>query len=68
MDSEYRGRVLRYVAETAPGQVIFLSHDEEIYGQYVSTIAPKIRKQFLVNFEKIEEGAGVSTISENSYF
>jgi DNA sulfur modification protein DndD len=68
MDSEYRGRVLSYVAEAAPGQVIFLSHDKEIDAEYVAMIAPKIRKQFLIKFEQIDDGAGASTISEDMYF
>lgn len=68
MDSQYRDRVLRYVADAAPGQVIFLSHDEEIYGQYYEHLMPKIRKTFLVTFESVEEGSGVSTVHENKYF
>jgi DNA sulfur modification protein DndD len=68
MDSEYRARVLKYVASVAPGQVIFLSHNEEIYGQYVDAIAPRIRKRFLVSFSALEDGAGVSTVADNEYF
>lgn len=68
MDSSYRGRVLRYVAEAAPGQVIFLSHDEEIYGQYVDAIGPRVAKKYLVSFEAVEDGAGISTARENQYF
>lgn len=68
MDSQYRERVLRYVADAAPGQVIFLSHDEEIYGQYYERLSPKVRKSFLVTFDRVEEGGGVSTVNENQYF
>jgi DNA sulfur modification protein DndD len=68
MDSDYRTRVLKYVAEAAPGQVIFLSHNEEIYGRYVETLRPKIAQQCLVLFEPVEDGAGVSRIVEGRYF
>ncbi|MEM5434729.1 AAA family ATPase [Paraburkholderia diazotrophica] len=68
MDSQYRSRVLQYVSEAAPGQVIFLSHDEEIDERYASTIRGRIRKEFLVTFEPIEDGSGVSTVNEDSYF
>ncbi|MGX2032911.1 AAA family ATPase [Methylocaldum gracile] len=68
MDSQYRERVLRYVAQAAPGQVIFLSHDEEISPFYRQRLEQKILKTFLVNFEKAEEGSGVSTLIENTYF
>jgi DNA sulfur modification protein DndD len=68
MDSQYRERVLRYVADAAPGQVLFLSHDEEIYGAYHDKLSSKIRKSFLVTFEKAEEGSGVSTVNDDRYF
>ncbi len=68
MDSKYRERVLRYVAEAARGQVIFLSHDEEISDFYRQRIGPKVLKNFLVSFTKVEEGSGVSTVSEDLYF
>ncbi|MEI7515736.1 MAG: AAA family ATPase [Betaproteobacteria bacterium] len=68
MDSEYRSRVLQYVAEAAPGQVIFLSHDKEIDGEYARSINSKVRKQFLVTFEQVEDGAGVSNVNEDQYF
>ena len=68
MDSQYRDRVLRYVADAAPGQVIFLSHDEEIYGSYFERLSSKVRKTMLVSFQRVEEGSGVSTVLENQYF
>lgn len=68
MDSQYRTRVLQYVSEAAPGQVIFLSHDEEIDDRYASAIRSRIRREFLVTFEPIEDGSGVSTINEDCYF
>ncbi|MBV6412190.1 MAG: AAA family ATPase [Burkholderiales bacterium] len=68
MDSKYRARVLKYVADAAPGQVIILSHDEEVSGTYVEQLRPRIRKQFLVEFEQVIEGSGVSTVYEDRYF
>jgi len=68
MDSDYRTRVLEYVAKAAPGQVIFLSHNEEIYGPYVESLKPKILQQCLVKFEMVEDGAGISSVVEGEYF
>lgn len=68
MDSSYRAKVLKYVAEAAPGQVIILSHDEEVSGMYVDQIKSKIRKQFLVEFRQIADGSGASTVHEDRYF
>ncbi len=67
-DSEYRERILRYLAENAKGQVIFLSHDEEIYGPYERVIEPYVLRKYLIGFQKVAEGAGVSTVHENTYF
>jgi DNA sulfur modification protein DndD len=68
MDSEYRQRVLEYVAEAAPGQVIFLTHDEEISEDYYRRLKSRIAKTFTVEFEPVQDGAGISTPIENSYF
>jgi DNA sulfur modification protein DndD len=68
MDSNYRAKVLRYVADAAPGQVIILSHDEEVSGVYVDQLKSKIRKQFLVEFHQVSEGSGASSVREDQYF
>jgi DNA sulfur modification protein DndD len=67
-DSEYRVRMLTYLARAASGQVIFLSHDEEIYGEYARALEPYLLKKYLVKFEPVGSGAGLSTVVENQYF
>ena len=68
MDSHYRDRVLQYVATSAPGQVIFLSHDEEISDEYRKKLRPRTVGTFLVQFSKIADGSGESTVVEGKYF
>jgi hypothetical protein len=68
MDSEFRKRILKYLAKSAPGQLFFLSHDEEIYGEYVRELDPYVSKKFLVNFRPMGEGIGESTIQPDMYF
>jgi DNA sulfur modification protein DndD len=68
MDSEYRQRILQYVARTAPGQVIFLSHDEEIYGPYASALEASVLQKFWVEFTPTVDGAGISTPHTGRYF
>ena len=68
MDSKYRDRVLKYVASAAPGQVIFLSHDEEISESYRQRLSPSIQKTILVTFEQVADGSGVSTVVDDKYF
>jgi DNA sulfur modification protein DndD len=67
-DSEYRGRMLEYLASSAPGQVIFLSHDEEIYGPYAEILKPYLLKSYLVSFTPVSDGAGVSSVVDDAYF
>ncbi len=68
MDSEFRKRVLRYMAETAPGQLFFLSHDEEIYGEYVRELEPYLAERYLVRFRATGDGFGESSVEAGSYF
>jgi DNA sulfur modification protein DndD len=68
MDSEVRLRVLKYLAKSAPGQVIFLSHNEEIYGEYAAALTPHLRQKYLIQFEVSGEGVGFSTVEEGKYF
>jgi DNA sulfur modification protein DndD len=68
MDSKYRDRVLRYVSRASKGQVIFLSHDEEINNYYKKRLDDRITKCMLISFQPIEEGCGVSDVVENEYF
>jgi len=68
MDSVYRARVLQYVSEIAPGQVILLSHDKEIDSDFAKVIDKRVRKKFLVEFTPVEDGAGISSVNEDQYF
>jgi DNA sulfur modification protein DndD len=68
MDSEFRKRILKYLAKSAPGQLFFLSHDEEIYGEYVRELEPFVSKKFLVTFRSIGEGMGESAVQSDKYF
>lgn len=68
LDSEYRNRILEYLAITAKGQVIYLSHDEEISADYARTLEPYVLQKYLVRFEPIADGSGISTLEEGSYF
>lgn len=68
MDSEYRSRIIKYLAVAAPGQLFFLSHDEELYGDYVRDLEPTCLKKYQIAFRQTGDGVGVSTVIEDSYF
>lgn len=68
MDSAYRMQVLRYLAKTSPGQLIFLSHDEEISRDYARELETYVAERFLVDFTPVKDGAGVSSPRPGRYF
>ena len=68
MDSDFRKRILRYLAQAAPGQLIFLSHDEEIYGEFTKALEPNVSKKYLINFQQVRDGTGISLLEEGKYF
>jgi DNA sulfur modification protein DndD len=68
MDSEFRRRILKYLAKSAPGQLLFLSHDEEIYGEYANELEPYVSKKFYVTFRSIGDGIGESSVEPDRYF
>lgn len=68
MDSKYRDRVLKHVAKAAPGQVVFLSHDEEISEEYKKKLERYILKTYKLDFKQVDDGCGETTIIEDKYF
>lgn len=67
-DSEYRTKMLTHLAKASRGQVIFLSHDEEITGPYEEVLQPYMAANFLVDFQRISDGVGISLVREGQYF
>ena len=68
MDSVYRKRILSYLAKSSPGQLIFLSHDEEISREYAHDLDPWVAERYLVDFAGQRGGSGVSTPNKGAYF
>lgn len=68
MDSEYRKRILGYLAKASPGQLIFLSHDEEISGEYAAILEPYVGCRYLLDFEPVGDAAGISSPVVGKYF
>lgn len=68
MDADYRMRILKYLARQAPGQLIFLSHDEEISREYARELETYVAEKYLIEFTPMREGAGISTPRMGRYF
>ena len=65
LDVEHRKGVLNHLVQREH-QVILLSTNTEVVGEYLDGIAPHIQKKYLLNFERVGE-IGQSTVRQ-SYF
>ena len=54
LDTEHRKRVLNHLAKREC-QVILLSTNTEVIGEYLREITPHIQKKYLLNFEQLGE-------------
>lgn len=68
MDSKYRARVLEHVVSSAKGQVIILSHDEEISPYYKKQLEPHLSQTILLSFKNLGDGSGETNIEDGLYF
>ena len=65
IDREHRKKILQSFFFKLKGQVIILSTDEEIIGDYKETIAPKLAGIYLLEHDQSD---GSSRITTNAYF
>ena len=65
IDGEHRKKILQNFFSKLKGQVIILSTDEEIVGDYKETIAPKLAGTYLLEHD---QSSGNSKITSNTYF
>jgi DNA sulfur modification protein DndD len=68
MDTAYRMRILKYLARSSPGQLIFLSHDEEISREYARELDTYVAEKYLIEFQSVADGVGVSSVRQGRYF
>ena len=66
LDSEHRENVLNYFTSSG-GQIILLSHQEEVSGKYLDLVRPRVAKTYHVRHREIGNGVGVSQL-EDGYF
>lgn len=64
IDKEHRSRITRHFFNELNGQVFIFSTDEEIVGQHLQILKPKIGKTFLLENNNNKK----SSIIENEYF
>ncbi len=69
LDAAHRTRVLRHFAANAGEQIIFLSQDTEIVGEFKDAIATKIKKTYRIEHEAVPGSAsGRAVVREHDYF
>ena len=65
LDVEHRKGVLNHLVKREH-QVILLSTDTEVVGEYLKEIAPNVQRKFLIQFERVGD-IGQSTV-KRGYF
>ena len=61
LDKDHRKGVLKHLAQKKGQQIILLSSDEGVVGDYLREIDPHVQKKYLLHFEKVGDG-GKSTV------
>lgn len=68
LDSHHRQNLLDYWCSDSDRQVILLSQDEEVDKELANSLAPYIAKTYLLQSEKIADGAYRTVAKANAYF
>jgi len=66
LDPDHRRNVLKYFTDTT-SQIVLLSHPEEVTGEYLELIEPKVLKSLHIEHQEIADGVGKSQVVEGYY-
>ncbi|MGK9231955.1 DNA sulfur modification protein DndD [Inquilinus limosus] len=66
LDPEHRRNVLNYFTSIS-GQVVLLSHPDEVTGEYLDLIRPKVLASMHLEHEEIADGVGRSRLETGYY-
>jgi DNA sulfur modification protein DndD len=68
LDAQHRVNILRYFTERAGEQVVLLSQDAEVTGQYLDVVRDRVSQTYLIEHEEIDNGVGVNQVRKGQYF
>lgn len=68
LDVQHRERILEYWLSDTERQVILLSHNAEIAGDFYDTLKDRVAKTYLLKHEQLGHGIGKTVAVENQYF
>lgn len=66
LDPDHRRNVLNFFTKTT-GQIILLSHPDEVSGEYLRLIQPKLVTSLHIEHEEIADGVGRSQVMDGYY-
>jgi DNA sulfur modification protein DndD len=68
LDREHRKNILRHFAERAGDQIVLLSQNTEVVGEYLDEIRGRVAKTFSIEHKQIGDGFGQNRIAPDKYF
>ncbi|MFT3769719.1 MAG: hypothetical protein QM820_30145 [Minicystis sp.] len=68
LDAQHRVNILTYFTEKAGQQVVLLSQDAEVTGQYLDVLRDRVCQTYLIEHEEIGNGVGVNRVRKGQYF
>ena len=68
LDAQHRLNILKYFTEKAGEQVVLLSQDAEVTGQYLDAVRDRVGQTFLIQHEDIGNGIGINHVRKGQYF
>ncbi|MCB9610586.1 MAG: DNA sulfur modification protein DndD [Polyangiaceae bacterium] len=68
LDREHRMNILRHFASNGGQQIILLSQDTELVGEYLDLIRPRIAQTFLLEHRDLGVGIGQNKVLPDRYF
>jgi DNA sulfur modification protein DndD len=68
LDSQHRLNILKYFTDKAGEQVVLLSQDAEVTGQYLDAVRDRVNQTYLIEHAEIGNGVGVNRVHKGQYF
>lgn len=68
LDKEHRLNILRHFTQRAGEQIILLSQNTEVVGEYFDAVRSRIAKTFLIEHKQLADGFGLNRIVPDKYF
>jgi DNA sulfur modification protein DndD len=68
LDKEHRLNILRHFTQRAGEQIILLSQNTEVVGEYLDAIKSRVARTFLIEHKQIGGGFGQNHIVPDKYF